>query len=101
VQCGRKKKKRRRRRRRTSIAGEMVDTELPKTLPQKIEHFFWTTTSIDKLYTVYVLAYGLVLASYAWTTHANKSNFYVAARQPQLLYTEMLLNWVICALTGE
>jgi len=45
--------------------------------------------------------YLITVATYMLTTHLNKSNFYVAARQPQLLQVELLLNGFISVLFGE
>jgi hypothetical protein len=50
---------------------------------------------------LYLAIYLLMLGAYAWTTVMNASNLYVAARQPQLLLVELLLNaYISCCVGG-
>lgn len=56
---------------------------------------------LTAVYIIYLAVYLSLLASYAWSTHVNKSNFYVAARQPQLLLIELTINAFISTIFGE
>jgi len=58
-------------------------------------------TWLNKAFAGYLIAYLAMLVPYAWTTYINRANLFVAARQPQLLLSELALNAFISIAFGE
>jgi len=79
-----------------------VETKREEVDYSMLEIISSTLSAWDNILLIsYEALYVFVLATFMVATHANRSNFYVAARQPQLLQMELCLNAFINLLFGE